>query len=156
MANILIVDDSESIRHVLSDVLTRNGHRTALATSGEEAILSMREAIFDIAIADLKMGEVDGLDLLKAVSDISPDTEVIMITGYATIDIAIEAMKLGAYDFVTKPVNIEELLIIIDKALEKRKLTDSVKSLQAQVKERYRFTNIVGNAPAMLAVFALM
>ena len=145
MANILIVDDSESIRRVLNDVLRSNGYHTALAASGEEAIALMREDIFDIAIADLKMGEVNGLDILKVVKDISPDIEVIMITGYATIDTAVEAMKLGAYDFITKPINIEELLMIINKAMEKRELTDGVRYLQSQVKEKYKFTNIIGN-----------
>jgi DNA-binding NtrC family response regulator len=156
MANVLVVDDSESIRDALSDALARDGHHTARAASGEEAIVLMQRDIFDIAIVDLRMDRVNGLDLLKVVKDISRDTEVIMITGYATVDVAVEAMKQGAYDFVTKPVSIDELLLIVDRALEKRKLADSVKALQTQVKERYRFTDMVGNTPVMLTVFALI
>lgn len=156
MANILVVDDSESIRDVLSHFLTRNGHHIAQAASGEEAIASMQEDIFDIAIIDIRMDGVSGLDLLKIVKDISPDTEIITITGYATVDTAVEAMKLGAYDFVTKPVSIEELLLIMNRALGKREFTDSVKAIKTQVKEKHRFTNIIGNTPAMLRVSALI
>lgn len=156
MANILVVDDSEPMREILTDALTENGHRASQAVSGEEAIGLMREDIFDIAIVDLRMGEMNGLDLLKIVRDISPDTEVIMITGYATVDVAVGAMKSGAYDFVTKPIRTEQLLIVIDRALEKQELSHSVRTLQTQVKERYKFDNIVGNAPAMLEVFALI
>jgi len=156
MANILVVDDSESIRDVLSHVLTRNGHHTALAASGEEAIVLMQEDMFDIAIVDIRMDGVNGLDLLKVVKDISPDTEAITITGYATVDTAVEAMKLGAYDFVTKPVSMEQLLLLIDKALDKRELADSAKAIKPQVEEEHRFTSIIGNTSAMLRVFALM
>ena len=144
MANILIVDDSEPIRIILGDALARNGHHTAQAESGEKAIALVREDVFDMAIVDLRMGEVDGLDLLKVVRDISPDTQVIMITGYATVGTAVEAMKLGAYDFATKPINIEELLLIIDRAMERRELVGAAKALQTQVEETYRFPDIVG------------
>ena len=156
MANILIVDDSETIRSILGDALTRNGHHTAQAESGEKAVALVREDVFDIAIVDLRMGEVDGLDLLKIVRDISPGTQVVMITGYATVGTAVDAMKLGAYDFATKPINIEELLLIIDRAMERRELVSAVKALQTQVKERCKFPDIVGNTPAMSAVFALI
>ena len=96
MANILVVDDLESIRDVLRGVLTENEHHVSEAASGEEALILMQEDIFDIAIVDFRMGELSGLDFLKIVKDISPDTEIIMLTGHATIDIAVEAVRLGA------------------------------------------------------------
>ncbi len=156
MANILVVDDMESIRDVLSGVLTKNGHNVSEAASGEEAVILVQEDIFDIVIVDFRMGGLDGLDLLKAVKDISPDTEFIMLTGHATIDTAVRAMRLGVYDFVTKPINLDELTLIINRVLENVELADSVRVLRTQAKERYRFPDIIGNAPAMLAVFALI
>jgi len=156
MANILVVDDSESMREILTNVLTTNGHRASEAASGEAAIGLMQEDIFDIAIVDLRMGQVSGLDLLNTVKDISPDTEVIMITGHATVDTAVEAMKLGAYDFVTKPIKAGQLLLIIDRAMERRELAGSVRALQTQVKERFLFPDIVGHSQSMQNVFALI
>ena len=156
MANILVVDDLKPIRELLNKILARNGHYVAQAASAEEAIKLMREDIFDMAIVDLILGEVNGTDLLRIVKDIFPDIEVIMITGYDAVDMAVESMKLGAYDFVTKPINIEELLLIIERSLQKRELTDSVRALQAQIKERYRFTNVIGNTSCMQAVFTLI
>jgi len=156
MADVLIVDDSETIRNFLNVALTRNGHHTIMAASGEEAIERMREYIFDVAIVDIKMGKLDGIDVLKVAKDISSDTEIIMLTGYGTVDVAVQAMKLGAYDFVAKPVNMEALLLIVDRALEKKELTDKVRSLQTQVREKHRIANIIGRTPAMLTVFELI
>lgn len=156
MANILVVDDLESIRKFLMDALSLNGHNISEATSGEEAIAFMQEDIFDIAIVDFKMGNLDGLDLLKAIKNISPHTEIIMITGYPTIDMAVEAMQLGVYDFITKPINVEELTLLIGRALEKMELADSVRALRTQIKERYTFPDIVGKTPVMQSIFALM
>ena len=156
MANILVVDDLEYIRDVLSSVLTENEHHVSEAASGEEALSLMQENIFDIAIVDFRMGELSGLDFLKVVKDISPDTEIIMLTGHATIDIAVEAVRLGAYDFATKPINLNELMLLVNRALEKMELVGRVKALRTQVKERYKFPDIIGNTPAMLDVYALM
>ena len=154
MANILIIDDSKRIQNVSSTALMENGHHVSLAVSGEDAIASMQEDIFDIALLDFRMGRLSGLDFLRAVRNISPDTEIIMLIGYDEIDIAVEAMKLGVYDFVTKPINVDELMLIIDRALEKMELADSVRTLRIQMKERYKFPDITGSTPSMLAVFA--
>lgn len=156
MANILLVDDSKPIRNALSHVLTAHEHHVSQADSGEKAIELMGEDIFDIAVVDFKMGGISGMDFLKAAKDISPDAEIIMLTGYATVDTAVEAMKLGVYDFVTKPINMDELMLIIERALEKMELADSVRALRTQMKEKYTFFDIIGSTPSMLAVFALM
>jgi two-component system response regulator HydG len=156
MANILIVDDSEPMREILSYALTKGNHHCSQAATGEEAIALIRDDIFDITLVDLKMDGINGLDLLRIIREISPDTESIMITGNATIDSAVEAMKLGAYDFVTKPVNREELLITINKALEKQRMVENVKALHMQLKERYKYPDIIGNTPSMSSVFSMI
>ncbi len=154
MANILIIDDLKRTRDALSAALMANGHHVSQAASGENAIVSMQEDIFDIALLDFRMGRLSGLDFLRAVRNISPDTEIIMLIGYDEIDIAVEAMKLGVYDFVTRPINEDELMLIVERALEKMELADSVRALRIQMKERYKFPDIIGNTPAMLSVFA--
>ena len=136
MANIIVADNSKPVCGFISNALTGSGHHVAQANSGEEAIVFVRKDIYDVAIVDLTIDEANGIALLKIIKDIFPETEVIMIAGPSAVDEAVEAMKLGAYDFITKPVNIEELLLIVERALEKRELTDSVRALRAQVKDR--------------------
>ena len=135
MANIIVVDSSKPVCDFISNALTGNGHHVAQATSGRETVTLVRKDIYDAAIVDLTIDEANGSALLKIIKDIFPETEVIMMAEPASLDEAVEAMKLGAYDFVTKPVSIEDLLLILERALEKRELTDSVRALQAQVKD---------------------
>jgi len=156
MANVLVIDDEASVRDVLNNALVMKDHRVTEAASGEEAVVSLRKDIFDVAIVDLRLGGMDGLDVMRVIKDVSPDTEVIMLTGYGTVDVAIEAMNLGAYDFVTKPVRMDELLLIVDRALEKKKLADSAKALRVQLKDGHRFPDIIGSTPDMLKVCELI
>ncbi len=135
MANVIVVDNSKPVCDFISNALTGNGHHVAQATSGRETVTLVRKDIYDAAIVDLTIDEANGSALLKIIKDIFPETEVIMMAEPASLDEAVEAMKLGAYDFVTKPVSIEDLLLIVERALEKRELTDSVRALQAQVKD---------------------
>jgi len=154
MANILVTDDNEAIRNALKDFLERDQHQITLAESGEKAVELLQDNIFDVAIVDLIMEGIDGMAVLKAIKDISPETEVIMITGYGTIPIAIQAMRLGAYDFITKPFEFDELKLLIDRALEKREITIGMKVLQTHAKERKKFSNLIGSTPAIYKVFA--
>lgn len=156
MANILIVDDTESVRSIFNEFLMKNGHDTTQAESGEKALALIQKDIFDIALVDLKMGEMGGLDLLKTIKNISSDTEVIVITGHGTIDAAVESMRLGAYDFITKPVNMKELILNVEKAIEKNRLLSDIKALRTQVKHKYRFGDLIGNTASMLSVFELI
>ena len=156
MANILVTDDKEAIRNVLMTFLEMNQHQVALAESGEKALELIQENIFDVAIVDLKMEGIDGMDVLKAIKDVSPETEVIMITAYGTIPTAIQAMRSGAYDFITKPLNLDELKLIIDRALEKREITIGMKVFQIHAKERQKFSNLIGSTQAMYKIFALI
>jgi two-component system response regulator HydG len=156
MANILVTDDKESIRNILRVFLEMNNHQVALAESGEKAIKLIEDNIFDVAIIDLKMEGMDGMALLKAIREISPETEIVMITAYGTIPTAVQAMRSGAYDFITKPLNLDELKLIIERALEKREITIGMKVLQTQTKNRQKFNNLIGSTPPMNNVLALI
>jgi two-component system response regulator HydG len=156
MANILVTDDKESIRNILRVFLEMNNHQVALAESGEKAIKLIEDNIFDVAIIDLKMEGMDGMALLKAIREISPETEIVMITAYGTIPTAVQAMRSGAYDFITKPLNLDELKLIIERALEKREITIGMKVLQTQTKDRQKFSNLIGSTPPMNNVLALI
>lgn len=157
MANILVVDDEHAIRDILKNFLLKYGHQVSLAESGEEAISLIQENIFDIALVDLKMGEIGGMEVLMFIKDISPDTEVIMITGYGTIDIAVKAMRLGAYDFITKPLlDYEKLKLIIERIMEKRAIANGVKALKVQERDKNKFANIIGTTPVMQKVLSMI
>ncbi len=157
MANILVVDDESTIRDVLMNFLKNYNHQVSPADSGEKAISLIQDNIFDIAIVDLKMGEISGMEVLMFIKDISPDTEVIMVTGYGTIDIAVKAMKLGAYDFITKPlVDYEKLKLVIERIMEKRAIANGVKALRVQEKDKNKFANIIGTTPVMLKVLSMI
>ncbi len=157
MANILVVDDESAIRDILMNFLSKYNHQVSLAESGEKAISLIQENIFDIALVDLKMGEIGGMEVLMFIKDISPDTEVIMITGYGTIDIAVKAMRLGAYDFITKPLlDYEKLKLIIERIMEKRAIANGVKALKVQERDKNKFANIIGTTPIMQKVLSMI
>lgn len=156
MTKILIVDDHENTRFTLSMILKKEGFNLTEAESGQNAIHLINQENFDIVITDLKMEKVDGFEILNHVKRVSSDTEVIVITAYASIDTAVKAMKLGAYDYISKPFQREEILLNINKVLEKRKLTADVKTLQRQVRDKYRFDNIVGKSKKMVDVLKLV
>ncbi|HRY30473.1 MAG TPA: response regulator [Elusimicrobiota bacterium] len=119
---ILVVDDEEGMRDMLSYELASKGYRITTAADGEEAIGKARNEKFHLVLSDLKMPKVDGIQTLRAVKALDPDVEVIISTGYGTIETAVEAMKYGAYDFVQKPFNMDEVFLLIEKALEKKEL----------------------------------
>ncbi len=123
MEKILVVDDEQSLRDVLSIMLKRAGYVVTSAKDGEEAIELLHREIFDLVITDLRMSKIDGMEVLKAVKSVSPETVVLIITAFATVDSAVEAMKQGAYDYLTKPFQVDEVQLIIRNALEKRRLT---------------------------------
>ena len=153
--HILIVDDEASVRDWLTIYLKRAGHSYRTAANGAEALVALKEEMFDLVITDLKMPKVSGLDVLRAVKTRSPLTEVVVITAFATPETAIEAMKAGAYDYLTKPFKIDEMGVIIGRALEKRALVQDVTALREQLVGRYRFEDLVGKSDAMRQVFEL-
>ena len=156
MEKILIVDDEQSMRDVLSIMLKRAGYGVTVAADGEEAIAQLGKDIFDLVITDLKMPKVGGLDVLKAVKDSSPDTVVLVITAFASTETAIEAMKRGAYDYLTKPFQVDEVQLIIRNALEKRWLSTENMLLKRELASQSSFAQIVGQSDAMQKVFDMV
>jgi DNA-binding NtrC family response regulator len=155
-AAILVVDDDPAMRGLLSDVLVREGHDVADAASGEEALTKLAEGTFDLVITDLKMGGMDGLDLLTHIRELRPEVAVILITAFGSIDLAIEAMRRGAAHFITKPVKMKELVVSVERSLEDRQIRSENRALRREVEGRFRFGNILGKSKAMREVFSLI
>jgi two-component system response regulator HydG len=146
VASILIADDQKNMRATLAVMLRRAGHDVAEAKDGVDACEAIDDEAYDLVITDLRMGEVDGIDVLRHLRENSPLTEAIVMTAYGTIETAVEAMRLGAWDYIQKPFTEDELLLKIDKALERRWLTGEVSLLTQEFKERYKFENIIGRS----------
>ena len=153
MEKILVVDDEQSLRDVLSIMLKRAGYAVTSAMDGEEAIEFLNKEIFDLVITDLRMPKLDGMEVLKAVKSASPETVVLIITAFATADSAVEAMKQGAYDYLTKPFQVDEVQLIIRNALEKRRLTTENMLLKREMASQSSFAQLVGQSEAMQKVF---
>jgi len=154
--NLLVVDDDLSVRQFLTIMLERAGHAVRAAASGSDAYHLLDRYEFDLVITDLKMPEISGMDVLARVKEVAPQTEVIMITAYATTDSAVEAMKRGAFDYVIKPFKIDELKLIVKKALAQKRLTQENILLRQQLKASGRYQNIIGSSPAMEGIFELI
>jgi two-component system response regulator PilR (NtrC family) len=150
---ILIVDDERSMRDVLSIMLKRVGYGVTVASDGEEAIAHIDKELFDLVITDLKMPKAGGLEVLKAVKESSPESVVLIITAYASTESAVEAMKLGAYDYLTKPFQVDEVQLIIRNALEKRRLSTENILLKREMASQSSFAQIIGQSEAMQKVF---
>ncbi|MGQ9632016.1 MAG: sigma-54-dependent transcriptional regulator [bacterium] len=157
LASIMIVDDEGSVRITLRILLERNGHRVLEASSGAEAISILKGGeIPDLVITDLKMEDLDGLGVLKAVKDEDPSVEILVVTAYGSIESAVDAVKMGAFDYITKPFEPDRILIAIEKALERRSLINEVRSLREQVRGKYGFENIIGRSQPMQRVLELV
>jgi DNA-binding NtrC family response regulator len=153
---ILVIEDDDSSREALLILLKSIGFTVKGCCSGQEGLGVLSGEPFDIVITDLFLPDLNGIDILSRVKESSPRTEVILVTGYGSAETAVQAMKKGAYDYITKPLNIEELRIIIDKALEKGQLVSENVYLKKQLREKYEFANIIGNSQAMQQLFSRM
>jgi len=153
---ILVVDDDLSLRQFLSIMLKRAGYQCRTASRGEEAIEFMTEDPADVVVTDLNMDGLDGMGVLKRVHADWPSTEVVMITAYATTENAVAAMKEGAFDYVVKPFNVDELKMILKKAFEKRFLALENETLREMLSDRFGYASLVGRAAPMLKVYDLM
>lgn len=156
MPRILITDDEQQIRRILSVMLRERGFEIAEAESGERAAEVNLEFRPDVALLDINMPGMDGLATLRALLEQNPNLDCIMMTAYGTIRSAVEAMRLGAFDYLTKPFDNDELLLIINRALELRRLSTEVEELRAELSSRYGFNEIVGISPKLQAVFRNM
>jgi DNA-binding NtrC family response regulator len=155
-ARILVVDDEINIREALAALLNDDGYQVQTAASAEEALKILREIQFDIAISDLRMSGGSGLDILRWLRDTSPETEMIILTAYGTVEGAVEAMKLGAYDYVSKPVDRRRLSLLIEKALEKRHLHQENRKLRKRLSIKEQFSDIIGYTPRIREIFKMI
>lgn len=153
---VLIIDDDEIIRKSCEKVLSPEGYIVVSAQSGREGLKLLSNKPFDLVLTDLRMPDMNGIDVLKKVKETGPDIEVIIITGYGTIKSAIEAIRYGAYDYVEKPFSPEELLNVVRRSLERRNLILENTRLKQEVQSLYRVENIVGNSKAIQRVFNLI
>jgi DNA-binding NtrC family response regulator len=152
-ATLLIIEDEDRMRRLLELVLKREGYELLLAASGEEGIKLLAEhPEVDLILTDLQLGRLSGLDVLEEAKKLRPDVPVLIVTGYGTVKSAVEAMRKGAYDYIAKPVDHDELKIVIARALELRRLAQDNLALRAGLREQFGFDRIVSRSPAMAEV----
>ncbi len=153
---ILLVDDDASLRRVLAHHLTEAGYRVLTAVDGKAGLDLFTEEQVEMVITDIRMPEMSGLDLLRRIRVMNPETVVLVITAHGSIETAVEAMKLGAHDYITKPFNREELLLTVAKSLEYTALVRENRSLKQFIESRFSLDNMIGTSPAMRRVYALV
>jgi two-component system response regulator AtoC len=153
MRRVLVVDDEESFRHLLCVILEKEGYEVETAQDGHEALTKMEGGLFDEVLCDIRMPRMDGIQFLKEVKRVNADSTVIMMSAYGTLDTAIEAMKLGAYDYVSKPFKPDEIVLTLKKAEEREKLRRENTYLRKEVKKEYNFSNIISKNEKMIALF---
>ena len=151
-ANILIIDDEVDLCQSLLELLEEQEYKVFIAHSGREGLTKVKENLPDLVLLDIMMSGIDGIETLEKIRTIDKDVSVIMLTAYQTVETAVQAMKLGAYDYISKPFNFEELKIIIRRALQARNLSKEVISLRHQIREKFSFNNIVGKSDKMKEV----
>jgi two-component system response regulator PilR (NtrC family) len=153
VAQILIVDDERSMREFLEILLQREGHEVRACASVADALVALEDGDYDLVISDIKMPGGSGLDLLGRVKESSPDSPVILITAHGSTESAVEAMRLGAYDYLTKPCSVDEICLVVAKALEKHDLSNENRRLRRELQERSELPTMMGKSPRMKEVF---
>src|SRR6478609_9381521 len=148
-SNILIIDDEKAIRKTLSEILSYEGYKIDEAADGEEGLKKLREKEFDVVLCDIKMPKVDGIEFLEKSKDINGDTPIIMISGHGTIETAVEAVKKGAYDYISKPPDLNRLLITIRNAMDKSNLVSEAKVLKKKVN---RVQEMIGHSAPIMKI----
>jgi len=153
---ILVVEDEKLLRWSLKERLTKEGFDVYEAETGQAARAAMTEEDIDLLLVDYRLPDTTGVDILKDAMNARPDVPVILMTAYSTVETAVEAIKLGAFDYINKPFNQDEMVLVVEKALETSRLRREVRSLRKQQEERYGLTSIVGDSPAMREVFRMI
>jgi two-component system response regulator PilR (NtrC family) len=156
MASILVVDDETSIREFLEILLKRGGHTVRLAKDAVDAVARLKDESVDLVLSDLRLPRGSGMDVLAWVSKNAPSTQVVMMTAFATTETAVEAMKAGAYDYIIKPFKVDELNVVIDRALERRHLQTENRALRATLDARAAHQRLLGSSEKMQEVFELI
>ncbi len=151
--SILIVDDEVNIRNPLAKIIEKQGYHAVTAENGQAALSLLDRAFYHLILTDLKMPDVDGLELLRKIKERGLETEVVVMTAYGTIETAVEAIKNGAYDYITKPIDKERLLLLIDKALERQRLSAENKHLRESLLVKNRFETMIGRSSVMKQIY---
>jgi two-component system response regulator AtoC len=152
-AHLLVVDDDPVTIDLLKEVLSKEGYEVSTALSGEEAIAQGMDHLFDIIITDVRMGEKDGMEVLRFFKKNAPETTVILITAFGSIETAIEAIREGAYDYISKPFKLDEIKFTIQRALEQRRLIQENKYYRQELLDKYQFKNVIGRTSQMFQVY---
>jgi DNA-binding NtrC family response regulator len=155
-ARILVVDDEDIVIRSCQRILDGGDYTIEAVNDGQAALQKVEDAHYDVIILDIMMPNISGLDVLRRVKETHPDIDVIMITGLSQIDTAVQAMKLGAFDYISKPFEPDELRLVVQRALERRQLLQENLNLKHEVSSKYRFENIIGSSPQMQAVYRLV
>jgi DNA-binding NtrC family response regulator len=153
---ILFVDDEVEILDTVDEYLSHEGYKTTVSDDGLKALGLVKERRFDVVFTDLKMPEFDGLELLAAIKEHRPETEVVIVTGYGTIESAIIAMKFGSYDYIQKPIKLDQLKMLCDKIMAEKKLKDENIFLKRSLKQRNRYEGLIGISPKMQETYEII
>jgi two-component system response regulator AtoC len=153
---VLVVDDEENLRNMLTMIIQKEGYDVDTSSDGKEALVKIKEDDYDFVLCDIKMPKLDGLGLLKQLHQDNGDSTIIMMSAYGAIDTAIEAMKLGAYDYISKPFKTDEIVLTLKKAEERERLKRENVFLKEQIKKEYSFENFVGKSERMLGIFEMI
>src|SRR5689334_9425249 len=152
--SILVVDDDQETRELLREILNEEGYRVTTSGSGEEALEIGQREFFDVIISDMKLGpDLDGLDVLRAYKSIQPESEVILITAFGSMETAIEAVKAGAFDYISKPFKIDEVVLQVGRALQNRSLVRENRNLKRQLGSQAGLSRLIGRSAAMLDIY---
>ncbi len=155
-AKLLIIDDEKTIRDTISEVLSEEGYLCETAGDGEGGVAKISEENFDLVISDFRLPGIDGLEVLKKTLELSPQTLVVIITAYASVDTAVEALKKGASDYLVKPLILDDVIFKIKHLLKYRQLAIENQILRTEVEEKYDFSNIIGQSQKMKHIFELI
>ena len=156
MHSILVIDDNESIRDLLSEFLTGKGFEVTGVGDGEAGLDQLKRQKFDLFFVDLVMPGMGGVDVLREAKNLNVDAPAIVITAFGSIETAVDAMRFGAFDYITKPFNLEELLMTVNRAIDHQKLQRENATLKKQLKDRFDFRKIVGNSPRMQSLYRIL
>src|SRR5262252_5785763 len=155
-ASILVVEDDVAMRAMLREALEDDGYAVETAENGRAGVERVRKGGVDLVVSDVKMPDLDGLDMLREIKAVSPSPHVITITAFGSIDTAIRAVKLGAFDYITKPFDVDRLILSVQKALDERALRSELARLRGEVQRSYRWGNIIGKSAVMQEMFSLI
>ena len=152
-ARILIVDDDPDIVAVLAELLGKDGYQVTSSATGAAAVALGREERFDVILADIRLPDMDGMAVLRSFQGSSPHSAVILMTAFGTVEVAIQAIKAGAYDYVPKPFKLDEVRIAVQRALERKRLLQENRRFRQELQGKYRLENVVGASGPMLEIF---